>query len=94
MPQIQRTILFNFFRLFPLHVCFLEARAKSPAQPPGSCTSRAAPPEVSVPQGMGNTPRSQSMGGLMRNACINKIWKEENLSPTVNYLIDCLLKLH
>ena len=37
---------------------------------------------------------SRNMGGLMQNICINKIWKEENLFPTVNYLIGCLFKLH
>lgn len=93
MPQIQCTILFFFPSFRP--ACLLFAGpGKSPAQPPGSCTIRAAPAEVSVPPGMGTAPRSRSTGGLMRNICINKIWKEENLFPTVNYLIDCLLKLH
>lgn len=90
MPQIQCTILF-FFPLFPLHVCFLQAQVKAlispqqlqyPSRPSGGqCSAR-------------NGDDSRSMGGLMRNICINKIWKEENLFPTVNYLIDCLLKLH
>lgn len=46
------------------------------------------------PQKWGTAPRlPPDMGGLMQNTRINDIWKE-NLSPTVNYLIGCLFKLH
>lgn len=46
------------------------------------------------PKKWGRAACSRSLGGPMLNICINTTWKEENLFPTVNYLIGCLFKLH